>query len=1633
MATQPPEEDASDLANLWEEAIADFKGSTKLDLTQWHFKSMDEAMDSAKQQSEKFSAWRHDKGKVDHVRSLLGNNLNSIQKVVTGAKMAADAAGAFPPALPATALMTAFTVVFQTFKDVKADYDRVSGFYNQMGSFFDQISMVENKSPKLGPFERCIRKVFSAMLTIAGIAADYKSKGRFKKWAKNLVDGAGDPKLAGAYSTMDDAIVKLHQAVGLATLSVLVDVQEVTTRIEGKTDDILISQQEIKSITVDTHSDISTLREGQEESLLELGGLRRAMTSGFEGVARMEAQTQQLRADLKEMMNRELKQSNSEKQADSKPEKSGKGASATESRRYRNAQVKRHFSDGAEARNIIRAQRKEIAESFVEGTNKWIFEDDTYKSWTDGEIPAIWLAGGAGTGKSFLAHLIASNLEHRHEEHVSVASFFFREDQDALRSLRNALRCAVLQIADSNPTYLEVVAAEIAKENADDDPWSQFFASRFPSDSQAHLYFILDGVDEARPADQEAIVTLIRQLPSANLNIRVLFTGRPSLEALFAEDLPRVIRLSKERISADMQLLVAARTRSLPRLRKFHRQTKRRIAQKLGERADSMLYVEHMLRRLSAIGREGAVLKELEKNLPDSLEELYKLLLEECQRGRTHAQYLTLKTLFAVLAYSERPLSLDEATDLVKLTDPDGTFDIEDEVIGRSARLLDLGRDEDEADDSDHVADYQADESDGGSGDHDAELLSERGRTRIALQERSMRDYFRAVNVEDDGLRTSAEHSHLLIFEVLVRLLCDKAPVEVVEKPCLHAYAAHYWAHHFVKIDVAAEHVSKVLGGLSTIFNNENNVAASFETYKALYYDDLEKQTCFLAKFKAFLQLSKGIDDVPSKLKDWAKDLSDMPQKALLPLARGHVSNQFDPLSRRLVENTFLYTRSALITAGVFTVGADEKLDIVRVLEHFPDVDSKSVDAFRAIAHVLQRRQQYDLSEEYARKALELEDPSPRNRFRTHWIQSFNLYMAGYGMNFAAAQAAENGGATSAVDEDPETANETCKESPQPSETASRDNVDAQAVSIGQSGTGNDAKLPLPGRAKLEEALQHIKSAIALLPEGWQHDETWVIVVEGILIGKAAMLRCLQRIDDALAAYNESRAVRPDVDTLLPVLLNAMVNIEQFDINANVWAEDAVNPARYFDIIESWTPAERLKWITFVMEVDYSQDASASRALHMCAKRHGERGHSITVGLYESYLKTVGRTSSKCAQAKGDLALFYKIAVNDLRKARDVAMEVLDVEYSDDDAENLEGVLYVVRQALCDNLFQLFRQSGDPQEKLKLLDTMMKLPIIKIGTEGDEAAKRSEEELNESPVLVMQALMTRTIGSPVKFREMMESMFQTCVAGLTDKVGNNDSTSFRLLAKALACVPGLRRDAQIALSCQYSITDPDVEHPDENEEVRSDEEANEDKEGNATGCDDTNEHKFKDSDPTVEVTVKTHAVKIAEPQLTELTTELASQVEELTVDSGDEAKAHENAQNPEEEEEENVVGDLLPEYERGVSCDGNCDFGETDWTDGVMYMCIHCGNCDLCEACYEKRMAWNRGEPNTAYWYDWCGKDHAYVKGPVDGWRGVKNGVIRIGEEEIEFKEWLQSLKEERWPKAWENFWKGESFLRADN
>jgi hypothetical protein len=69
----------------------------------------------------------------------------------------------------------------------------------------------------------------------------------------------------------------------------------------------------------------------------------------------------------------------------------------------------------------------------------------------------------------------------------------------------------------------------------------------------------------------------------------------------------------------------------------------------------------------------------------------------------------------------------------------------------------------------------------------------------------------------------------------------------------------------------------------------------------------------------------------------------------------------------------------------------------------------------------------------------------------------------------------------------------------------------------------------------------------------------------------------------------------------------------------------------------------------------------------------------------------------------------------------------------------------------------------------------------------------------------------------------------------------------------------------------------------------------------------------------------------------------------------------------------------------------------------------------------------NKGSPSDAK--SFCGVDHSYVKAPLKNWRGIKDGNIRIGTETVAFKDWLNGLKNERWPQAWKQFWKNERSL----
>lgn len=121
-----------------------------------------------------------------------------------------------------------------------------------------------------------------------------------------------------------------------------------------------------------------------------------------------------------------------------------------------------------------------------------------------------------------------------------------------------------------------------------------------------------------------------------------------------------------------------------------------------------MLYVDLMLRRFASIGRESVIFRALNA-MPISLTALFELFEQECMKGRTYEQLTVLKALFAWMTYSQRALTISEAsmiiTQTVRILQDHGfaektqalrdarllhneneIIDIEGEITGRCAR-----------------------------------------------------------------------------------------------------------------------------------------------------------------------------------------------------------------------------------------------------------------------------------------------------------------------------------------------------------------------------------------------------------------------------------------------------------------------------------------------------------------------------------------------------------------------------------------------------------------------------------------------------------------------------------------------------------------------------------------------------------------------------------------------------------------------------------------------------------------------------------------------------------------------------------------------------------------------------------
>ncbi|KAH7128114.1 hypothetical protein B0J11DRAFT_504607 [Dendryphion nanum] len=1613
----------SDLGSLWKRAIIDYKSKTGYDLSHMKAASMDGIMQSAQDNLKTFQGKLHDKSKIDKVRTAFGNNLGGMQKCMNCIQAVGAAAGAFPPAMPVGLVFAACGRVLEAFAGVRADHDKVVAFFNQSTRFFERLSIIEGKVRKEGPLALAIMRVFSAQLSICAIAeVRMKEKNARIKAFMSALWTVEDPDLAASYGVMQVSIEELAQTVGYETYSSIKDTQTATSEVSAKADEI---DEAIRQFRLQQTKDVRLLYDSNLDLKAEIGLMRSENRAGVSMIVDSQVT---LHNDMKDFI---LKSLSSEREKTNTKEKNKLGAKgvgkgdAGDKKFTALRSIKSYFDDHAElvrmwktAHKENTAQIQEMKDSFVDRTGEWLGSDPIFQQWIDGKNPLLWIRGPEGIGKSFLSHASLQILRSREESHASYAYFCFKEDFACLQSAQCAIACAAIQVAETNTRYAEQIAAKLKEDENNRyeiSTWRRFFLAPFgsgnPTDSHEKLYLVLDGLDESSDQQIEVVREFLEELKNEKSRVHVLLTSRSDKSVGLEKLDPLIIEASKARMLPDIKILIWSRLQTLARLRKFSHAAKKIIRRKVAQQADGMLYVEHTLRRLSYIGREGAVVKALGK-LPDNLHGLYKLMLDDCRRNRTPDQYEALKKLFAWLAFSKRPLSLSEASELIKVTiKDDDEFDIEDEIVGRSARILELARstalDEDAKDDINEDKDEQDDDY--------LVQLDNYQKQPLTFQERSLRQYFRAVSVEAHGaeeLRTPASVAQRYILTMCVDVLMKSAAASRKDEPSkLGDYVVKFWHDHFNELDpetLPDEEISEVLPALYKLVTNQKNVAKQFElfaTVPAWVYPVEEEADAspWYVRLEAWAKKSESLpaDALNPEVKEWLAGITANPKSVLGSLARGHVSNWLSQYHAQELLDGYTYAEATLKIMGLFESTDDKIKDCLSVADAFGEhketglscraIGTRIMDISYEAADDDSRKQLQTGGIPYLTKAIELAGDD--NLLKALVYRTFTrLYQQ------------------------------------QKEYQTSIEFADKSIACFEQSASEQDPKVK----------------------NDWKLNY-WVYYM---YIYKAECYLDGDNKEDALRMYKEARRTTGDDDILEGAELESLTRT----------LDETTDPdgTRLMAELKDWTEKERHLWFNWSFEW-WTEETSLAR-MFRAAHLTGET--AILLDWFAVYERTLPPRSLLVFNIKAATADFYHKKLKDLEKAKQFMRAALTIQPqldTDYDYVFHHRISYV-RLNLAGLVFEEFRTSLNPTLKETCLDSMKAL-----------LPGRADQDLRESHIDMLIANMLRIIGPAREYQKCMDQIFKACIDGLEDGVSWNDGDSLRLLAKVLSSLDGLEKDARIAISAQFSVLDRTIfdsekksqagsengetEEPaqngdsgetespaqdGENAEAKANGEVTEGQDVPATTEGGTPVDLANGTHAFTEPTKETEKPKTDSPQLEDFSDVSSKTTEAPNGTAGDDSIATPDATTeqsqpaPETAPETDADGtteatapdsnDPIADKDKedicdySIGCDGACGTSISSWTQPI-YLCLICPNVDLCEDCHTKRRVPGSDLP-------YCAENHHYVKGPIKGWRGVKDGVIRIGEEEIKVKEWIRGLKEERWQKAWEKYWGRQGGLK---
>jgi hypothetical protein len=191
--------------------------------------------------------------------------------------------------------------------------------------------------------------------------------------------------------------------------------------------------------------------------------------------------------------------------------------------------------------------------------------------------------------------------------------------------------------------------------------------------------------------------------------------------------------------------------------------------------------------------------------------------------------------------------------------------------------------------------------------DHDGETalnVDEYREAPLTFQERSLRQYFRAISVEqhgDEELRTPAAAAHTTILVMCLDILRKSTDLTKDGRgSALRGYAVKYWYEHFEELDADAAtdiEIEQTLGVLHSILTDEKRMSRLFDHYaiQSELYPKAETGEP-MPWYDRIIPWARKAADVSGALiaepvKDWACKVIAEEHHVLEHLSKAHIKN----------------------------------------------------------------------------------------------------------------------------------------------------------------------------------------------------------------------------------------------------------------------------------------------------------------------------------------------------------------------------------------------------------------------------------------------------------------------------------------------------------------------------------------------------------------------------------------------------------------------------------------------------------------------------------------------------------------------------------------------------------------------